>query len=75
MIHTACAIAVAAIAAALFVAFPSLSPQVGAVAQRARAMDAFRWLSRVTFVSLRPSASPMPIRPAKSIRRTKRVRP
>ena len=32
MIHTACAIAVAAIAAALFVAFPSLSPQVGAVA-------------------------------------------
>jgi hypothetical protein len=32
MINTAYAIAVAAIAAALFVAFPSLSPQVGAVA-------------------------------------------
>jgi hypothetical protein len=31
MINTAYAIAVAAIAAALFVAFPSLSPQVGAV--------------------------------------------
>jgi hypothetical protein len=32
MINTTYAIAVAAIAAALFVAFPSLSPQVGAVA-------------------------------------------
>jgi hypothetical protein len=89
MINTAYAIAVAAIAAALFVAFPSLSPQVGAIAPiaggkgdraeirplgidcgekawpyfdaDARAMDAFRWPSRMTFVSLRPSAWPMPI--------------
>jgi hypothetical protein len=93
MINTPYAVAVAAIAAALFVAFPSLSPQVGAVAlvagakgdradirplgvdcgekawpyfdAAARVMDAFHWLSRVTFVSLRPSASPMPIPPTK----------
>jgi hypothetical protein len=32
MIKTACAVAIAAIAASVFVAFPSLSPQVGASA-------------------------------------------